>query len=198
MNHLDEFTFNEYLDDILDEPKRDAADLHLQSCAACRTKLDEIRSVFAELDALPEVQFERDLAPSILARLPQKPPVRVWSRAFAAQLGAAIGLMFWLGMQVVPFIRVPQIIFPEFPALDIQTLVTRLLTLQLPIPKSRVSISSFRFPTFSFQLPTFGFKMPTLVLEITTVQLITLSVSVVLLWAVGNVILLRSRQGAES
>ena len=121
----------------------------------------------------------------------QKAPVRVWARAFVAQIGVVLGFVFWLGMQAVPFVRVPQVVFPELPAMDIQALFAHLLAIQIPIPK-------FLFPTFSFQLPTFDFQMPTLMLEITIVQLITLSVSVVLLWAVGNVILLRSRQGAES
>mgnify|MGYP003565300956 CR=1 FL=1 len=190
MNHLDEITLNEYLDDILDEPKRYAADLHLQSCAACRAILDELRSVFAEFDALPEVQLERDLTPSVLARLPQKNPVRVWTRAFAAQLGVAIGSMFWLGMQAIPFVRILQISVPDIPAMDIQALFARLLTLRLPK-------LDFQFPIFSYQLPTFNFQVPTLTLDFSPAQLITLSVSVVLLWVVGNFVLLRGKLEAR-
>ena len=190
MNHLDDFTLNEYLEHTLDDSERDAVDLHLKVCAACRAKLDELQAVFMELDVLPEIELEHDLTSSVLARLPQKESVRVWTRAFAAQMGVALGFVCWLGMQVVPFVRIPRFAFPEFPAMDIQVLFTRLLAIQF-------SILEFRFPAFSFQLPTFAFPMPTLTLEITTVQLITLSVLVVLLWALGNAILLRSRQEAR-
>lgn len=191
MNHIDDSTLNEYLDHALDESKRDAAKTHLQACANCREKLDELQSVVTELDTISEVYLENDLVPSILARLPQKTPVRIWTRAFAAQMGVALGFVFWLGMQAVPFIRVSSVTLSNLPAMEMQALFTRLLAIQIPMPE-------FRFPTFSFQLPTFGFQMPTLMLEITTVQLITLSVSVVLLWLVGNVILLRSRQRVRS
>jgi hypothetical protein len=105
-------------------------------------------------------------------------------------MGVALGFVFWLGMQVVLFVRIPRFAFPELPAMDIKALFTRLLAIQFPIPE-------FRFPTFSFQLPTFDFQMSTLMFEITTAQLIALSVSVVLLWVVGNLVLLRSRQEAQ-
>jgi hypothetical protein len=190
MNHLDEITLNEYLDHALDKSECDAADLHLQTCHSCRAKLSELQAVFEELDALPEVQLEHDLAPTILARLSQKMPVRVWTRAFAAQVGVAIGLMFWLALQAIPFVRVPQVDFPGLPTIEMEALVTRFLTLQLPT-------FDFQFPTLSYQIPAFDFQIPRLALEISTTQLIALSVSVLLLWVVGNVVLLRSRQEAR-
>ena len=190
MNHLDNSTLNVYLDHGLGGSEHDAAEAHLQTCAACREKLNELQSVFVELDTLSEVNLENNLVPAILARLPQKTSVFVWTRVYAAQMGVVLGFMFWLGMQAVPFLRFPQDALPKTPSVDLQILITRLLAIQIPMPQ-------FRFHTFNFQLPTFDLQMPTLMLEITTVQLITLSVSVVLLWAVGNVILLRSRQEVQ-
>ena len=187
MNHLDNITLNEYLDHTLDESERSAADVHLQSCVECQAGLDQIQAIFTELDTLPEAQLERDLVSSVLARLPQRTPIRLWTRAFAAQLGVAIGSMFWLAMQAVPFIRVPKIAIPTVPAIDIQALFMLLLAFQLPMPH-------FKFPSFSYQLPTFEFQIPTIAIEFSTMHMIVLFVSVALLWAVGNVVLLRSRQ----
>ncbi len=197
MNHLDDFTLNEYLDHALDDSERDAADLHLKVCADCRAKLDELQEVFAEIDACPEVHLEHDLTPSIMARLPQKEPVRVWTRTFAAQVGVAIGLMFWLGMQAVPFVRVPQFALPKIPSVDVQALFARLLALQLPNPDLRFTIYDFELSTISDQLPVFDLQFPTLNIQPSTLHLTVLSISVLLLWVVGNVILLRSRQGVR-
>jgi hypothetical protein len=198
MNHLNDFTLNEYLDQTLNETEREKAEAHLQSCDSCHAKLDEFQTVFAELEALPDAPLEHDLTPSILTRLSQKPPVRVWTRAFAAQLGVVVGTFIWLSMQALPFIRMPKFSLPKLPALDIQTLFTRLLALQVPIPDTRFAIPDFRLPALNYQLPTFEIQIPTISIEISTVQLVALSVSVVLLWVIGNAILLRSRWGART
>ena len=187
MNHLDDDTLNEYLDHALGESERNAAKAHMQDCTECRARLDQLQSVFAELDALSEAHLVYDLSPSIRARLPQRETVRVWTRTLAAQLGATFGLLFWLGVQVVPYIRVPQLALPKLPALDVQALVARLLTLQLLMP-------DFQFPSISYQLPTFDIQIPMITLEISVTQMITLFVLVALLWVIGNAILLRSRQ----
>jgi hypothetical protein len=73
-------------------------------------------------------------------------------------------------------------------------LVALFARFQIPIPEPKYSISEFRFPVFRFQLPDFDLQMPTLTLDLSTIQMVTLFVAVSLLWMVGNVVLLRSRQ----
>ena len=190
MKHLDELTLNEYLDNALDKSERHAARLHLQNCAECQAKLDQLHSVFAELEALPETPLKIDLTPSILARLPKYTPVRNWTRAFAAQLGAALGLILWLAMQARSFIQIPLVTLPKLPEINLQNLLAYLLTLQLPT-------LDFQTISFNYQIPTFDFQIPTFSLEISTEHMVVLAVSVVLLWVAGNFLLLRSRQGVQ-
>lgn len=123
MKHLDDFTLNEYLDRALDERVRRATETHLGGCPPCRAKLDAFQSVFSELDALPEAHLEHDLAPAILARLTRKTPARTGTRAFAAQAGAAIGMLFWQMVQAIPLVKFPQLALPSFPVIDTQLLL---------------------------------------------------------------------------
>ena len=136
MNHLDDFTLNEYLDEALDESSRQDVETHLASCPDCRIRLEDLQAVFAELEALPETTLAHNLTLSVLARLPQTMPARavVWTRAFAAQLGVALGAFIWLAMQVVNFVRIPQISMPELPAFDIQLLLAQLFSFRFTMP----------------------------------------------------------------
>jgi hypothetical protein len=197
MNHLDDYTLNEYLDRALDESARAEVEAHLDTCAACNAKLDELRKLFAELGDLPEVNFEGDLAPAIFERLPRHEPIRpwVWTRSLAAQLGVVVGFVFWLGMQVTSFVRVPQFAWPKVSTVELRSLFMHLLTIQFSIPK-------FRFPDFSYQISTLNIQMPSFTppalfkasFQVSTVHIVVLAISTIILWVVGNVILLKSGQ----
>jgi hypothetical protein len=193
MNHLDDYTLNEYLDRVLDESARAEVEAHLGTCAACKAKLDELRKLFAELDDLPEVHLEGDLVPAIFERLPHHDPVRpwVWTRALAAQLGVAVGFVFWLGMQVIPFIEVPKFALQKIPTVGFRSMFMQLLTIQFSIPK-------FRFPDFAYQMPTLNFQLPTFNIQLSTAHLSMLMVSTLVLWVVGNIILLKRGQEVSS
>ena len=189
MNHLDDFTLNEYLDHALDESARAEAEMHLRTCPACRTQLEELQMLFAELEDLPEAHLEHDLAPAVLAHLPRRNIVNLqkWTRAFAAQLGVAVGFMFWLVMQAIPYINIPRLALPKLPTLDFEILATRLLSFHFAFPK-------FQLPAFHVQMPTFNFQLPSIDMQLSTNHIAIVGISTLLLWVVGNVILLRSRQ----
>ncbi len=62
MTHPDEFTLNEYADDQLSRAARADVESHLQVCGACRSWVDEIRSLGDAARALPSaVPPRRDL-----------------------------------------------------------------------------------------------------------------------------------------
>ena len=70
MEHLTELQFNDYLDGLLNETKQRAVHAHLALCAECRADVDALRSVLADVHALPrDVKAGRDLLPDIHARL---------------------------------------------------------------------------------------------------------------------------------
>ena len=187
MNHLDDFTLNEFLDHTLDESVHADAEIHLQTCADCRARLEELQILLGELEDLSEVHLEHDLTPTILARLPRKEPVSAWTRAFAVQTGVTTGFILWLGMQIAPLIRFPRLNFPSLLKIELQTFYMRLLTL-------RFLTSEFRFPDLHFHFPEFGFQLPTINLQPSTSHMIVLSLSALTLWIVGNMVLLRSRK----
>lgn len=191
MKHLDEPTLNEYLDQALKASEREAVARHLGACPECSSKMEMLKSVFTELDALPDADLERDLVPSILAHIATPMPAFKWSRVFAGQVGVVLGIVTWLSMQAVQVLRFSTLKFPEVPVLGIQTLILRLLSMRFEIPEVQIPRLSFQIPTFDFQIPTLGF-------EISSIQMTVLAISLALLWVVGNAVLLRSRQEARS
>jgi hypothetical protein len=111
MNHLSDLQLNEYLDGSLVAETRRAVSAHLESCAGCRARLDELQFVFNYLSGLPEVQISHDLTPGILSQLPQKQSLG-WTPVFAAQVGAALGMVLWISSEGVRFITPP--VLPDF------------------------------------------------------------------------------------
>lgn len=188
MNHLTDFQLNEYLDNALDETMKRGFDSHLQTCEDCSARLDELKTLFANIESLPEVKLRRDLSPAILARLSQQP--RIWTPFFAAQLGTALGVFFWLSMQAANFIRPFDIQF------NVSDLQFSNLNSMLPVFQSLFTVSKFQLPAFNlstFQPSTFNF--PTL--NLSTSNLAFISVSIFMLWLVGNLTLLRNRSGVQ-
>ena len=188
MKHLTDTQLNEYLDHALGETTRGKFDSHLQTCADCKTRLDELIILFTSLEALPEVKLRRDLSPSILARLsPQQPRVR--TPFFAAQVGAALGVLFWLSMQFTKFIptdfsvlRFPQFSIPTFPLPTPHSLLPSLYSLfSNPYPLLTILHPSFSIPTFN--LPAS---------QLSTFQVAFVSIGALALWVIGNVTLLQN------
>ena len=93
MNHLSESSLNEYLDERLAPAGRQAAGRHLNECAECRSRLEELRLVFRSLDALTERPLPRDLKPAILARLQDRPRSPFLRILLAVQAGLALGML---------------------------------------------------------------------------------------------------------
>jgi hypothetical protein len=186
MEHLSEEQLNEYLDGALEEQTYRKVASHLAECADCRAQLEDLKLVFTSLGDLPESPLARDLTPFIMLRLLPNLPVRVWTRAFAAQWGVVLGILFWLALQVIPVISISEFNFPVPSTLGFQTLITRLLTIQFELP-------TLRFPTLSYRLPQFDIQIPAISLQLSTIHVAALMIPAFLLWVVGNAILLRSR-----
>jgi hypothetical protein len=184
MNHLTDSQLNEYLDNALDAAPRRGVQAHLQSCDDCRARLEEIQLVFDSLADLPEARLARDLSSSVLMQLPKR-QTRVWTWAFAAQLGAALGALLWLSMEMAQSapplfsaLRLPQFALPGP--------VSVISGFQLPAPDSLFIIPGLRFP-----IP--AFRLPVLDLQLSTFNLVFLVTASLALWVIGNTTLLRDR-----
>jgi hypothetical protein len=169
MNHLTETQLNEYLDSELDAPTRAAADSHLSACNTCRQALAELEMVALLLANLPDEPLTRDLAPSVLATLPQPRLAIGWKLVLAAQAGVIFGMVSLVLSHMKNQFQ---------PQTWLAQVISKLPGLQLPVHD------------FPFNM---HFSIPAIDLQASTTSLIFLAASAMLLCGVGNAILLRGK-----
>ncbi len=97
-----------YLDAQLDSGDAARLQAHVAACAHCRTLLEAMRGLRADLGSLPEVRAGFDMAEVIRGRIAALPPsaaaVRTqprrqrWPRWFPAGIGAAVSLSFGMAL----------------------------------------------------------------------------------------------------
>ena len=78
MIHLDEFVLNEYADGVLTEAETQAVERHIADCPDCQTRLAELQNLFAALEMVEEVSLTADLSQKVLADI--QPRSSRWSR----------------------------------------------------------------------------------------------------------------------
>lgn len=177
MTHLSDELLNETLDETLAPEARAAAEAHLAACPDCSARLAELRALFADLDSLPDLPLEVNLAPAILARLEQTTslprPIR-WLTALQA-IGAvlAASLVWPLAKTMLPAWNLP----------PLQNIFSKSATSLLQ------AITDFRLPPLVFDLPSLNLDLPAATLTVTLL-------GAALLWLVANGLLLipRSRR----
>ena len=191
MNHITDVQLNEYLDNILDQPTRLALESHLFTCPNCRARFEELQLVSVNLANLHEVRLSYDLTASVMTHLPPEQP-RTWRLFFAAQLGASLGALLFIIFELAQAVRIPtnstfQSLIPEIQFLiqnfQLSTLYSSFTIIH---PFSLLPSSPSHLP----QLPTF--QVPLSNFQTSVIVLFTL-----LLWLVGNAILLRERSEVQ-
>ena len=201
MNHLSDSQLNEYLDGSLAVETRNVVSAHLESCATCRARLDELQFVINCLSALPEVRISHDLTPGILSQLPQKQS-RVWTPVFAAQVGATLGMIIWLSSEFVRFITppmLPDLHLPKFTLSVVNSLFPNMQSLTMHF---LFSVPKIHFPAVfpigdlpnHFTLPVLQVwvdRLPGWQIPLSTVPLTIVTVSALLLCLFVNAALLR-------
>jgi len=177
MNHLTETQLNEYLDGELDAPARAVADEHLSACDSCRRSLADIETATSLLTSLPDEPLAHNLAPSVLANLPRPRLALGWKFVLAAQAGVGIGVS----------ILVVSNLLLRF---DPRTWLAQTIAIL-----DKIKIPSIPAPLFTIHHSPF--TIHSLGIQATTANLIFLTLSALLLWSVGNAILLRGRNGVR-
>ena len=97
-DHYSQETIFAYLDQELTAAERERLQQHLESCQACQQELQQARALFARIEAVPEMQLSRDLAPSVVDRIEAEPDQQwqlPWWLALEG-LAALLVLGFWL------------------------------------------------------------------------------------------------------
>jgi predicted anti-sigma-YlaC factor YlaD len=202
MSHLTEEQLNLYLDDELLTVERAAVEAHLAGCDPCRAKLASLQTLFTALDALQPEALAADLTPVVLRGVAAERRRTVRRRRISwlvpALQGAAVVLLLVFGWSALAtrYAELAQ----RIPAKALYAAWTNALarggTLWaatiaqwqmwwaeavadvLGLPASLGQATS-HWP----QLPGMGFTPP---------QAIAISLAAILMWLVGNSLLLRT------
>ncbi len=111
-----------YVDGRLKESERREVETHLESCAACRLRVNEFRAVTGLLDELPVIEPSAAFDMRVHARVAAEPVKRSWLGwfapsprvAFAASL--LVAATIWLGSFSAP--TQPAIAQEDIPVLE--------------------------------------------------------------------------------
>lgn len=168
--HLTDDQLNEYLDNEIAE--RVQVESHLASCADCAARLTALRTLFAELDSLPELELTHSLASrftstgQLTLQLPRWLTLTAISQAAFALIALILAAPFMMNL-------LPAVETPSFTDLFFQLQSQWIAWFDV--------LSTFHFPAIP-QLPP---------IELSTFALTLTLIGASLLWLVGNGLLLR-------
>jgi len=170
--HLTEEQLNEYLDNETTE--RAQIESHLSTCDECAARLTALKTLFAELDSLPELTLSRNIAARFMPQGQLTPQLPRWL-TLTATLQAAVALITLI--VAAPFVM------NLLPAIEIPSFTDVFIQLQSQWITWFDVLSAFQLPTTP-QLPA---------LEISSLMLSLTLAGVSMLWLVGNGLLLRKQ-----
>jgi len=103
MSHISDVDLQAFLDHELNDAQRSLVSEHVEACPACRARLGEFQSLFANIESIPEVPLRADLVPGVLSRLAPQSVISRRVRWFLlAELalggGAMIAALRWLNL----------------------------------------------------------------------------------------------------
>jgi hypothetical protein len=178
--HPTEAVLQAYLDGELPAPSRTRVAEHVLGCPACSRRLEQLGSLFALIESMPDLALGKDLSGEVLRALPSEPkrlPLLAMLEAAAAVALAALALP-WLASSRLGFDLGQALQGWGSSGLgELDQLVAGLATLAAGL---RQGLQGLAAPGLLPSLPS-----------IPASQLWLLSGSAAVLWAVGNGLLLR-------
>jgi hypothetical protein len=174
-DHVTDVRLNEYLDNETTPDGRVQIESHVSACDECAARLTALKTLFAEIESLPELELSKPLAapftrPSSLP-VPQLPRWLTLTATLQAA-GALIALLV-----AGPFVA------NMLPAVEMPSLTTIILQLQSQWMVWLDLLATFQIPALP-ELPE---------LEISRLMLTLILAGASLLWLVGNGLLLREQ-----
>jgi anti-sigma factor RsiW len=179
LNHLDEITLTDYLDDALNPDQRTEVERHLAQCGDCTFQVAEFRALFTTLQDTPSLTLEQDLAPVVLTAIQPTPAPYYQVQELRRILLGEITLVVVLGMAVWQWLS------PRF--IEAQQAMQRWwasLDVTLVWVQFQQMWSTAIAPIYQIQLPTFRDVTGIAPLSWTTVVVVFLVAAVV--WIAGN------------
>lgn len=174
--HLSDEQLNEYLDNETDE--RAQIELHLDTCADCSRRLVAMQELFHEIESLPEF----DITPDFAARfVPSQNLSLRLPRSLALTVTLQVALAAVAMIVAAPFVM--QFLSPYASGIAAPSFSDLFLQVQRQWAAWLDMLSTFQVPS----IPTFP------ALEISGLMLTLTLLSALLLWLIGNGLLLRSQ-----
>jgi len=170
--HLTDEQLNEYLDN--ESSERVQIESHLFSCDECAARLTALKTLFAEIESLSELELTHSIAARFTPTPSLPPQLPTWL-TLTATLQAAFALI--TAIIAAPFIA------KLLPVIEMPSLTDIFLQLQVQWTTWLDALSTFQVPALP-QIPTFGFSSLFITLTLAGVSI---------LWLVGNGLLLRNQ-----
>jgi len=182
--HLTDEKLNEYLDnEIADRPQ---AELHLSSCDECAARLTALKTLFDEIESLPELALSHDIAAPITRRVGGRAAVPAVPRSLRLTVTLQAALAVVAIIFAAPIVM--QFVSPYFSRIQMPSFADMFLQLQTQWRTWPDVLSQFRLPTMP--------EIPIGELSSLFIMLTVAGVSV--LWLVGNRLLLRNHNKLAS
>ena len=172
-DHISDAQLNEYLDN--ESAERAQIETHLSSCDECAARFTELKTLFAEIESLPELELSHSIADRFTPTPSLPPQLPTWL-TLTATLQAALALITVI--IAAPFIS------RLLPAIQMPSLTDLFLLLQSQWTTWLDTLSTFQLPALP-QIPP---------LEISSLVLALTLAAVSMLWLVGNGLLLRNQR----
>jgi hypothetical protein len=171
-DHLTDVQLNEYLDNETTE--RALIESHLAECANCAARLTTLKTLFAEIESLPEITLSRSLSPYLIlhsaSSLTSRPPR--WLTLTAT---------FQAALMLTVLILTAPLIANLLPAIKTPSITQTFLQLQSQWTALLYIFTNYQLPS----LPQFP------MLQISNLMIALTLAVVSALWLVGNRLLLR-------
>lgn len=180
-HHLDDWSLQEYLDDVLADDGRERLEVHLAECDDCAVKFASLKYLYSEMERLPDELLAHDLSARVIRSLSQKEDRKpTLQQVLAAQLAAAIIVLLasWprITLEIGSMYSLVQLLEPLRKFADLSALGI------LPVREFLNWIQAQWIATFS---------MPAIDWPITGLPLALAVGAMILLWLLGNGFLLR-------
>jgi hypothetical protein len=180
-SHHDEWSLQEYLDDVLADEDRERLELHLAQCDECIAKYASLQYLYSEMERLPDEPLAHDISARVIRSLAlkedRKPRLH---RVLTAQLAAVI----------IVFIAI-------WPKISLE-LVNRYSLVQLLEPLRKLAELPAQGILFMREFINWihsqwiaTLSMPAIDWPITGLPLALAVAGMILLWLLGNGFLLR-------
>jgi anti-sigma factor RsiW len=171
--HLTDDQLNEYLDN--ESSERVQIEAHLSTCDECAARLTALKTLFAEIESLPELE----LTHSLTARFTPTPSLPVGQLPTWLTLTATLQAV----LALIAVIFAAPFVTKLLPVVQMPSPTDIFLQLQSQWIAWLDALSVFQLPTLP-QIPT---------LEISSLVLALTLAGVSMLWLVGNGLLLRNQ-----